>query len=126
MQPDPTRFAEMIAPFRHRRVPLLIDHMGRPDMSRGDDDPNLRATRHLLADHGAWLLLNMADRISVMGPPWDDVVPVACSLIELAPDRTLWGSDWPHLGHQGMRRQTSRSPSFSNAWCQKPLCVSLF
>jgi predicted TIM-barrel fold metal-dependent hydrolase len=101
LQPDPRHFADMIAPFHETRVPLLIDHMGRPRLGDGEDDANLRATRHLLADRGAWLLLSLADRISVAGPPWDDVVTVASALIELAPGRVLWGSDWPHLGHQG-------------------------
>lgn len=101
LQPDPTHFAAMLTPFRDVRVPLLIDHMGRPDLRRGEDDPNLLATMRLVEEQGAWVLLTLADRISLDGPPWDDVVPIARALIALAPDRCIWGSDWPHLGSAG-------------------------
>jgi predicted TIM-barrel fold metal-dependent hydrolase len=102
LQPDPAGFAAMLEPFWSARLPLLVDHMGRPDLRRGPDDPNLLATQRLLRDADAWVLLTLADRISLAGFPWHDVVPLARSLIDIAPGRCLWGTDWPHLGHGGV------------------------
>jgi predicted TIM-barrel fold metal-dependent hydrolase len=43
-----------------------------------------------------WVKVSGAERISAAGPPFRDAVPFARRLIEAAPDRTLWGTDWPH------------------------------
>jgi 2-pyrone-4,6-dicarboxylate lactonase len=43
-----------------------------------------------------WVKVSGAERISRTGPPYADAVPFARALIEDAPDRVLWGSDWPH------------------------------
>jgi predicted TIM-barrel fold metal-dependent hydrolase len=41
-------------------------------------------------------MLSLTEKTSKAGPPWDDVVPIARTYIEAAPDRIIWGSDWPH------------------------------
>ena len=56
-------------------VPVLIDHMGRPDPARGKDDPNLRAMLDLLAKGNFWVMLSLGEKTSKAGPPWDDVDP---------------------------------------------------
>ena len=43
-----------------------------------------------------WVKVSGAERISAAGPPFRDAVPFARKLIAAAPDRTLWGTDWPH------------------------------
>jgi len=78
------------------KVPVLIDHMGRPDPARGKDDPNLRAVLDLLARGNFWVMLSLGEKTSKKGPPWDDVVPIAQAYLEAAPDRCVWASDWPH------------------------------
>jgi 2-pyrone-4,6-dicarboxylate lactonase len=77
-------------------VPVLIDHMGRPDPLRGKDDPNLRAVLDLLSKGNFWVMLSLGEKTSKAGPPWDDVIPIARAYIEAAPDRCVWASDWPH------------------------------
>ena len=77
-------------------MPVLIDHMGRPDPLRGKDDPNLRAVLDLLSKGGCWVMLSLGEKTSKAGPPWDDVIPIARAYIEAAPDRCVWASDWPH------------------------------
>ena len=42
------------------------------------------------------VMLSLFEKTSKAGPPWDDVLPVARAYIEAAPDRIIWGSDWPH------------------------------
>jgi 2-pyrone-4,6-dicarboxylate lactonase len=78
-------------------VPYVIDHMGRVDASRGIDQEPFSVLVQLLADERAWVKISGAERLSAAGPPgYADVVPYAQALIAAAPDRVLWGTDWPH------------------------------
>jgi 2-pyrone-4,6-dicarboxylate lactonase len=50
-----------------------------------------------MTDERCWVKISGAERLTAGGaPPYDDVVPYAQALIEAAPDRVLWGTDWPH------------------------------
>jgi predicted TIM-barrel fold metal-dependent hydrolase len=77
-------------------VPVLIDHMARPDPTRGEDDPNLKKMLELLSKGNFWVMLSLGEKTSKAGPPWDDVIPIARTYIEAAPGRCIWASDWPH------------------------------
>ncbi|MCP1633090.1 amidohydrolase family protein [Kerstersia gyiorum] len=83
-------------------VPGVIDHMGHAPVSMGLDAPGYQAMRSLVADHGFWVKLSGAYRISDDFEAFRDVQPLAQSLIELAPDRMVWGSDWPHVAREQM------------------------
>jgi len=95
-QPEKDGIVANLDKIRALDVPVLIDHMGRPDPVRGKDDPNLRAVLDLLAKGNVWVMLSLGEKTSKAGPPWNDVVPVARAYIEAAPDRCVWASDWPH------------------------------
>lgn len=79
-------------------VPYVIDHMARIRAGEGIEQPDFSHLVSLLAsDSKAWVKISGAERISVSGlPPYDDVIPFARALIDVAPDRVLWGTDWPH------------------------------
>jgi predicted TIM-barrel fold metal-dependent hydrolase len=78
-------------------VPYVIDHMARVDATQGVDQEPFRVLLDLLADPRCWVKISGAERLSANGrPPYDDVVPVAQAVIAAAPDRVLWGTDWPH------------------------------
>ena len=77
-------------------VPVVIDHMGRVDASRGVDQPDFLKLRELVRDDRVWVKLSGSERISHRGPPYEDAIPFARALIEDAGNRVLWGSDWPH------------------------------
>jgi predicted TIM-barrel fold metal-dependent hydrolase len=83
-----------------RRIPtpFIIDHMGRVEARRGVAHKSFRLLLDLLdVDERAWVKISGAERLSSGGKPrYRDVVPLARALIEAAPDRVLWGSDWPH------------------------------
>jgi len=96
VQPEPEGFAGVAARYEGLELPVVIDHMGRPDPTAGAADPTLLKVVELLGRGNFWVMLSLAEKISRAGPPWDDVVPVARALIEAAPDRIVWGSDWPH------------------------------
>jgi 2-pyrone-4,6-dicarboxylate lactonase len=96
IQPEAGGIAENIAAFENLRIPVLIDHMGRPDPANGAADPSLRKVVELLRRGNFWVMLSLSEKISKAGEPWDDVVPIAAALVEAAPDRCVWASDWPH------------------------------
>jgi 2-pyrone-4,6-dicarboxylate lactonase len=78
-------------------VPYVIDHMGTIDAGKGLDDAEFKALLALQSsDEKCWVKITGLERASAAGPPFHDAVPFAKRLIDTAPDRVLWGTDWPH------------------------------
>jgi 2-pyrone-4,6-dicarboxylate lactonase len=78
-------------------LPYTIDHMGRVMASGGLDQLPFRTLLDLVRrDEKCWVKLSGFERVSSSGPPFQDAVPFARALVEIAPDRVLWGTDWPH------------------------------
>ena len=76
---------------------IVVDHMGRPDVSLGTDHPQFKRFLSFMADNeNVWSKVSCPERLSLTGPPYDDVVPYARTIVERFPDRVLWGTDWPH------------------------------
>jgi 2-pyrone-4,6-dicarboxylate lactonase len=76
---------------------VVVDHMGRPDVSKPVDDPEFQRFLDLMADHeNFWVKVSCPERLTVAGPPYDDVVPFSRALVDNFPDRVIWGTDWPH------------------------------
>lgn len=75
-------------------LPFIIDHMGRVPGKDGVDQPPLKALLELAKLDNAWIKVCGAERISF--PPYDEAVPIAQAIIAVAPDRVLWGTDFPH------------------------------
>lgn len=78
------------------RVPFIIDHMGRVVAARGPDQEPFRLLLDLLRNELAWVKISGPERVSSSGKPFHDALPFARALIEAAPDRVLWGTDFPH------------------------------
>ncbi|MEU9194613.1 amidohydrolase family protein [Streptomyces hundungensis] len=86
-------------------VPLVVDHMGRPDVTKDPGGPEFEAFLDLMrARPDIWCKVTCPERLTVSGPPaldgerqaYSDVVPFARRVVEEFPDRVLWGTDWPH------------------------------
>ncbi|MFZ2101175.1 MAG: amidohydrolase family protein [Oricola sp.] len=76
---------------------IVVDHMGRPDVAKGVDHPDFQRFVDLMADNqNVWSKVTCPERLSLVGPDYPDVVPFGRRLVELFPDRVLWGTDWPH------------------------------
>lgn len=84
---------------------VVVDHMGRPDVTQSVDGPEFERFMRLLAEHpGIWSKVSCPERLSASGPPaldgernaYRDVVPFARRIVETFPQRVLWGTDWPH------------------------------
>ncbi|MCB1368076.1 MAG: amidohydrolase family protein [Rhodobacteraceae bacterium] len=82
-----------------KRLPtvIVVDHMGRPDVAKGVDHPDFQTFLGLMGEmDNLWSKVTCPERLSVQGPPYDDVVPFARAVVDAYPDRVLWGTDWPH------------------------------
>jgi predicted TIM-barrel fold metal-dependent hydrolase len=77
-------------------VPLVVDHIGRPDVARGANDPAFARLVALAAEGRVWVKLTVS-RASKEFPDYGDVRPLHDALVAAAPHRLLWGSDWPHV-----------------------------
>ena len=82
-------------------VPLVVDHMGRPDVTQGPDGPDMRAFRALLDSRpDIHFKATCPDRLDPTGDPWNAFAEAVRPLVEDYPDRCLWGTDWPHPNMQ--------------------------
>ena len=91
---DLPEYADMLA-----KLPLsyTIDHMGRVRASEGLDQLPFRILIELMQrDEKCWVKICGSERVSSAGPPFTDAVPFARKIVETAPDRVIWGTDWPH------------------------------
>ena len=76
---------------------VVVDHMGRPDVTKPVDHPDFGRFIRLMAENeNIWSKVTCPERLTKKGPPYDDVVPFAARVVEAFPDRVLWGTDWPH------------------------------
>ncbi|MCU0957146.1 MAG: amidohydrolase family protein, partial [Hydrogenophaga sp.] len=84
---------------------VVVDHMGRPDVSKPIDGPEFALFLKFMREHpNVWSKVSCPERLSVIGPKalggeqaaYQDVVPFARRVVEEFPDRVLWGTDWPH------------------------------
>ena len=84
---------------------VVVDHMGRPDVTKPVDGPEFELFMKMMREHpNIWSKVSCPERLSVSGRKalngeqhaYQDVVPFAKKLVETFPDRVLWGTDWPH------------------------------
>jgi 2-pyrone-4,6-dicarboxylate lactonase len=89
--------AEFVPILKALPVTYVIDHMGTISAAKGVDDAEFKALLDLQAsDDKCWVKISGPERASASGPPFRDAVPFAAKLIDNAPDRVMWGTDWPH------------------------------
>ena len=79
----------------------VVDHIGRVDLTAGRDGPALRSLRALLDSGDVWVKVSGVDRVSRQGPPYADAVALAAELVAFAPQRVVWGTDYPHVNIAG-------------------------
>ncbi len=89
--------------FTSLETTVVVDHMGRPDVTQDVDGPAFALFLRLLREHeNFWSKVTCPERLSVTGPPgYDDVVPFAGRVVAEFPDRVLTGTDWPHPNMKG-------------------------
>ncbi|MCX4765142.1 amidohydrolase family protein [Streptomyces sp. NBC_01275] len=80
---------------------VVVDHIGRVDLDAGRESPAVRSLRELLDTGDVWVKVSGVDRVSRQGPPYADAVELAASLVAHAPERVVWGTDYPHVNIVG-------------------------
>lgn len=78
------------------KAPVVIDHIGRTPIAEGINGAAFTALRRLVDTGRVWVKLSGIDRISVEDPPFRDAIVLARTIAQQAPERILWGTDWPH------------------------------
>jgi 2-pyrone-4,6-dicarboxylate lactonase len=77
-------------------VPLVFDHFGMVPAAGGIDSPGFQTLLRLARSDRCWFKLSAPYRISTQAPRYPDVTPFVHALLAAAPDRCVWGTDWPH------------------------------
>ena len=95
---EPSDLLEKYEFFTSLGLPVVVDHMGRPDVTKPVDNPEFDLFLRFMSENpDVWSKVSCPDRLSVTGSPlYADVVPFAKTIVEEFPDRVLWGTDWPH------------------------------
>ncbi|MDF2116248.1 amidohydrolase family protein [Roseiarcaceae bacterium H3SJ34-1] len=97
---DYEEILEHVPYLRSLNIPIVIDHLGRLDFTKGPEQPLLALLESLLKNENWWIMLSNGDRFSPGGAPYLDTVPLARKLFAAAPDRTIWSTDWPHVRYR--------------------------
>ena len=88
---------ELMPVFRKIKVPMSIGHFAYQPATAGVKAAGFQALIELMRHGNTWMKISGANRVSETDlPPYDDVKPLAHALIEAAPERIMWGTDWPH------------------------------
>ena len=95
---EPADLSERWDLFTSLGVPIVVDHMGRPDVTKPLNNPEFDLfLRFMRENQDVWSKVSCPDRLTVSGSPeYADVVPFAKHIVEEFSDRVLWGTDWPH------------------------------
>jgi predicted TIM-barrel fold metal-dependent hydrolase len=88
--------AEHLPALLRHGVPVVLDHMGCPDPSEGADGPAFSRIVDLLGGEELWIKLTLC-RVATDGPDYGSVRRLHDALVERAPERLVWGSDWPYV-----------------------------
>jgi predicted TIM-barrel fold metal-dependent hydrolase len=88
---------ELFPLLREVDIPIVVDHFGHLDLRNGTEQPALQQFLARLRGENWWIMISNGDRYSSMTENWDDVVPILAAIVDAAPDRTIWSTDWPHL-----------------------------
>jgi predicted TIM-barrel fold metal-dependent hydrolase len=83
-------------------VTVVLDHMSRCMAAGGVAQKPFHALLDLMESPNIWVKISCAERLTATGAPFHDVVPLARAVIAKAPDRVLWGTDWPHANIEGI------------------------
>ena len=88
---------DLMPVFTALTIPLSIGHFAYQPATAGVSAPGFKALIELMRRGNTWMKISGANRVSETDlPPYDDVKPLAQALIAAAPERIMWGTDWPH------------------------------
>jgi predicted TIM-barrel fold metal-dependent hydrolase len=92
---DGDKLAEIAPQLTKLPVEIVIDHLGGVKAALGTAHPQFQTLLRLLDSGRAWIKV-CSYRTSSAGAPWTDAAPNVRALVAAAPERCVWGTDWPH------------------------------
>lgn len=98
---DAAGLLEWLPQLRRLTVPFVVDHMARMQGEQGVDQPAMQALLALAELPNAWVKVSAIDRVAAGAWPFEAGLPIVQAIVQAMPDRTLWGTDWPHPNVQG-------------------------
>lgn len=103
----PAVLCELADRLARLEVTVVLDHLANLDCTLGPAQPGYREALALMRRPNFWTTLSNGDRWSATGYPWKDAEPLGRAFYDVAPERCVWGSDWPHLkyGKPGTPRE---------------------
>jgi D-galactarolactone isomerase len=118
LQFDGGELPEREALLRRLPCPIVIDHIGRFETQVPPDAPPVRALLRLLETGRTWVKLSSPYGVSRSGPPdYMDVSAIARALIRSAPERLVWGSNWPHPNAPEPKPDEAALLDLMGRWC---------
>jgi len=101
--------------------PLVLDHIAHVPQPEGLSSEGFRVARRLVEKGNTWMTLSGPYVDSKTGAPtYADVAPVAKAFIKMAPERMLWGTDWPHPTEKGHKPNDANLVDVLAAWIERP------
>ncbi len=98
---DEVSLLRLLPDLRKLEIPFVIDHMGRVDIEKGLQSEAFQSLLSLARNPQAWVKISGVDRLASGNSPYSAGLPFMKAIIEAMPDRTLWGTDWPHPNVKG-------------------------
>ena len=90
---------EMASLLRRLPTPIVFDHLAHPPLPAGIDHSSHKIVRELIDKGRTWVKVSGAYSNSKIGPPsYPEATKIAQAFVKAAPERLVWGSDWPHPG----------------------------
>jgi len=117
---DGRDLAELAPRLRRLPVRFVIDHMGHMPAQLGLGHPGFTALLALAREGNCWVKLSGPYRISAKPYPYEDAAPIAKALVQAAPQRMVWGSDWPHPSFQGAMPVDATLLDLLASWVPEP------
>lgn len=92
-------FADQLSFLQGLPVDVVFDHMARPEVANGVDHPDFKTFLKVMENDKFWCKVTCPERLTTQGGShenYTDVIPFQKTLVDMFPDRVLWGTDWPH------------------------------
>ena len=97
-------------------ITIVIDHFARCPAPDGVNAPAFQALLRLVSRDNFWAKIMGPYFISKSAPLYADVTPLARALVAAAPDRVVWGTDWPHPGARALMPEDALLANMLATW----------
>ncbi|CAE6747699.1 amidohydrolase family protein [Paraburkholderia nemoris] len=115
------RLPELESDLAALSCPLVIDHIAHVPEPGGVSSDAFRTAARLVEKGSTWITLSGPYVDSKIGAPnYEDIAPVARAFIRMAPERMLWGSDWPHPTEKSHKPNDALLLDVIASWIGRP------